>query len=74
MKEETKTTTGHLIASALAALLIGGVFFVFAIAAGYIAAYLAPDRPGAVLLSGLVAGVAGVWALGWVFKDRSPRI
>ena len=69
-----KKQTANIIAHVLAALIVGGIFAVFSIACACSVARLAPDRPGMVLLSGLVGGLLGIWLLGWIASLKPKKI
>lgn len=68
-----KKQTANIIAHVLAALIVGGTFAVFSIACACSVARLAPDRPGMVLLSGLVGGLLGTWLLGWIARPEAAK-
>lgn len=68
-----KKQTANIIAHVLAALIVGGIFAVFSIACASSVARLAPDRPGMVLLSGLVGGLLGIWLLGCIAKPEAEK-
>ena len=69
-----KKQTANIIAHVLAALIVGGIFAVFSIACACSVARLAPDRPGMVLMSGLVGGLLGIWLLGWIASLKPKKI